>query len=63
MTLRTLALVLAALLSVPAALVLLRPGRPGDDDGEMTADRRLDAFWNIVPLALILALIVLAAAA
>lgn len=63
MTVRTLALVLAAFLAVPAAIVLLRPGRPGDDAGELAAHRRLDALWAVVPIALVLALIGLAAAA
>lgn len=59
---RTVALVLAALLAVPAALVLLRPVRP--TDGEQEPPRRaLDGLWAVVPLALLLVLIGFAAAA
>lgn len=64
MTLRMVALVLAAVLAVPAALVLLRPGRAGDDPGEAQGEhRRLDALWAVVPIALLVVLIALSAAA
>ena len=63
MTVRVLALALATILALPAALVLLRPGRPDDDPGEPSAHRRLDALWAVVPLALLVALIGLSATA
>lgn len=63
MTLRELALAVAVVLAVPAAIALLRPGRAGDDPGELSAARRLDAFWAAVPLVLLVVLIALAVAA
>ncbi len=61
MTLRTLALVLAAVLAIPAMALLLRPGRTGD--GRRVAWLSLDGLWTIVPVALLAALIAFAAAA
>ena len=63
MTLRIVALVLAVALAIPAALVLLRPGRAGDDGGEPPPRRRLDLVWAAVPIVLLAALIALSAAA
>lgn len=63
MTVRTLALVLVVVLAVPAALALLRPGRAGDDPGEPTTPRPLDAVWALVPIVLLAALIVLSVTA
>jgi len=63
MSLRTVALVLAALLAVPAALVLLRPAPPAAADADQAPVKRpLDTFWSFVPLVLLVALIALAAA-
>jgi len=59
---RVVALVLVVLLAVPAALVLLRPARPGDGEQE-PPKRALDGVWAVVPLALLVVLIGLAAAA
>ena len=57
---RTVALVLAALLALPAAIVLLRPApRTGED----APRRALDALWALVPITLLLVLIGLSAAA
>ena len=63
MTLRLVALALAVALAIPAALVLLRPGRAGADRPDPPARRRLDVVWAAVPIVLLTALIVLAAAA
>jgi len=63
MTLRLVALALAVALAIPAALLLLRPGRAGADGTEAPARRRLDALWAAVPILLLTALIALAAAA
>ena len=63
MTLRLVALVLAVALAVPAALILLRPGRAGADGADPPARRRLDVVWAAVPIVLLAALIALAAAA
>lgn len=60
MTVRTLALVLAAVLAVPA-LLLLRPTRGAD--GGRASWLSLDGVWTLVPVALLAALIALAAAA
>lgn len=63
MTLKLLALALAVVLSVPAALALLRPGRAVDGPGEPTPRRPLDALWAVVPIVLLIALIAFSAAA
>ena len=62
MTLRTLALVLAALLAIPAMALLLRPRRDGAR-APRTAWFSLDGLWTVVPVALLAALIAFAAAA
>lgn len=63
MTLRTVALVLAALLAVPAILIVLRqPSREGEPKGS-AAHRGLEALWVVVPLALLALLLGLSAAA
>jgi hypothetical protein len=61
MTLRMLALVLAAVLAVPAMVLLLKPRRDGD--APRTAWLSLDGLWTIVPVALLAALFAFAAAA
>ena len=61
MTLRMLALVLAAVLAVPAMVLLLKPRRDGD--GPRTAWLSLDGLWTVVPVALLAALFAFAAAA
>ena len=63
MTLRIVALALAVALAIPAALVLLRPGRADPDRSDPPVRRRLDVVWAAVPIVLLTALIVLAAAA
>jgi hypothetical protein len=63
MTLKLLALALAVVLSVPASLALLRPGRAGDSPGEPVPRRPLDALWAVVPIVLLVALIVFSAVA
>ena len=63
MTLRLVALALAVALAIPAALILLRPGRAGDDGSAPPARRRLDVVWAAVPIVLLTVLIALAAAA
>ncbi len=59
---RTVALILAALLAVPAALVLLRPPPPSQEE-QQPPRRALDGLWAIVPIAFLLVLLGLAAAA
>jgi hypothetical protein len=61
MTLRLLALVLAAILAVPAMVLLLRPRR--GSDAPRTAWLSLDGLWTVVPVALLAALFAFAAAA
>jgi hypothetical protein len=61
MTLRLLALVLAAILAVPAMILLLAPRRGGD--APRTAWLSLDGLWTVVPVALLAALFAFAAAA
>jgi hypothetical protein len=61
MTLRTLALVLAAVLAVPAMALLLRPRR--GDGAPRTRWLSLDGLWTVVPVALLAALFAFAAAA
>lgn len=63
MSMRMVALVLAALLAVPAIIVVLRqPSTEGGDRGS-AAHRRLEALWVVVPLALLAVLIAFSAAA
>ena len=61
MTLRTLALVLAVVLAIPAMALLLRS--PRGDGAPRTAWLSLDGLWTVVPVALLAALIAFAAAA
>lgn len=61
MTLRILALVLAAVLAVPAMLLLLRA--PRGDGAPRTAWLSLDGLWTVVPVAFLAALFAFAAAA
>ncbi len=61
MTLRMLALVLAAVLAVPAMLLLLRS--PRGDGAPRTGWLSLDGLWTVVPVALLVALFAFAAAA
>jgi len=63
MSVRMVALVLAVILAVPAALVLLRPPRAEGEPEGSAAHRRLEAFWAVVPVALLVVLIALSAAA
>ena len=63
MTLRMAALALAALLAVPAMLVLLAPRRDGRRERARGRRLTLDGLWTVVPVALLLALIAFAAAA
>jgi len=60
MTLRMLALVLAAVLAIPAMALLTRRR---DGDGPRTAWLSLDGLWTIVPVALLAVLFAFAAAA
>jgi hypothetical protein len=61
MTLRMLALVLAAVLAVPAILPLLRA--PRGDAAHRTRWLSLDGLWTVVPVAFLIALFAFAAAA
>jgi len=61
MTLRTLALALAALLAIPAILPLLRA--PRGDDGARTRWLSLDGLWTVVPVAFLVALLAFTAVA
>ena len=61
MTLRMLALVLAAALAVPAVVLLLRA--PLGDGTRRPSWLSLDGLWTIVPVALLAALFAFAAAA
>ncbi|MGE0025767.1 MAG: hypothetical protein AB7O78_10905 [Thermoleophilia bacterium] len=61
MTLRMLALVLAAVLAVPAMLLLLRA--PRGEGAPRVSWLSLDGLWTVVPVALLVALFALAAAA
>jgi heme/copper-type cytochrome/quinol oxidase subunit 2 len=63
MTLRVLALILAAALAVPAVLALARMAVAGRDRGGTPAHRRLEALWVAVPIALLAALVGFAVAA
>ncbi len=60
---RMVALILAALLAVPAALVLLRPAPPSPEGEHEPPRRALDALWAVVPIAFLLVLIGFAATA
>jgi len=61
MTLRTLALVLAAVLAIPAMALLLRS--PRGEGAPRTSWLSLDGLWTVVPVALLAALFAFAAAA
>jgi hypothetical protein len=61
MTLRMLALVLAAVLAVPAVLLLLRS--PLGDGSRRPSWLSLDGLWTVVPVVLLVALFAFAAAA
>jgi hypothetical protein len=61
MTLRTLALVLAVVLAIPAMALLLRS--PRGAGAPRTSWLSLDGLWTVVPVALLAALIAFAAAA
>jgi hypothetical protein len=61
MTLRMLALVLAAVLAVPAMILLLRS--PRGDGAPRTRWLSLDGLWTVVPVALLVALFAFAGAA
>lgn len=61
MTLRILALVLAAVLAVPAVVLLLRA--PRGDGAPRVAWWSLDGLWTVVPVALLAALFAFAVAA
>ena len=63
MTLRVLALLLAVALAVPAVVALARMARAGRDRDAAPARRRLEALWVVVPIALLVALLALSAAA
>jgi heme/copper-type cytochrome/quinol oxidase subunit 2 len=63
MTLRVLALLLAAALAVPAVVAIARTALAGRDRDAPPARRRLEALWVIVPIALLVALLALSAAA
>jgi hypothetical protein len=63
MTLRVLALVLAAALAVPAAVAIARMAVAGRDRDAPPARRRLEALWAIVPIALLAVLIAFSVAA
>jgi heme/copper-type cytochrome/quinol oxidase subunit 2 len=63
MTLRVLALALAVALAVPAVVAIARTALAGRDRAAAPARRRLDALWVVVPIAMLAALLVLAAAA
>jgi hypothetical protein len=61
MTLRTFALVLAAVLAIPAMLPLLRA--PRGEGAPRTVWLSLDGLWTVVPVVFLIALIAVAAAA
>ena len=63
MTLRVLALLLAAALAVPAVVAIARMALAGRDRHAAPARRRLEALWVVVPIALLVALLALSAAA
>ena len=55
--------IIAALLAIPAALVLLRHRRDAGDRAEARSWLSLDGLWTAVPIVLLVALIAFAAAA
>ena len=57
MTLKLLALALAVVLSVPASLALLRPGRAGDSPGELWAEGRCLSYGHVLPYHLLIDLL------
>lgn len=61
MTLRMLALVLAAIIAVPAMIPLLRA--PRGEGAPRTAWLSLDGLWTVVPVVFLIALLAFAAAA
>ena len=63
MTLRVLALLLAVALAVPAVVAIARMALAGRDRDASPARRRLEALWVVVPIALLVALLALSAAA
>jgi hypothetical protein len=63
MSLRVLALLLAALLAVPATIALLRPRHQPGAAAEAVPPRPLDRLWAVVPAALLALLAALSAAA
>jgi heme/copper-type cytochrome/quinol oxidase subunit 2 len=63
MTLRILALALVVVLALPATVGILRIARQAREPGGTAGRRRLEALWTLVPVVLLGALIVLAAAA
>ena len=63
MTLRVLALLLAVALAVPAVVAIARMALAGRDRDAAPARRRLEALWVVVPIALLVALLALSAAA
>jgi len=62
MTLRLLALAMVIVLALPAVVLLLRRGTATDDPEGPSTTTRLDAVWLVVPVALLVALIVLSVA-
>ncbi|MGD9696471.1 MAG: hypothetical protein AB7V42_12530 [Thermoleophilia bacterium] len=63
MTLRTAALVLAVVLSVPAVVAILAMSRGTAGEDATPGRRRLNALWVATPIVLLAGLIVLSAAA
>ncbi len=63
MTLRVLALLLAVALAVPAVVAIARAAIAGRDRDAAPARRLLEALWVVVPIALLVALLALSAAA
>ena len=63
MTLRLLALAIVIVLALPAVVLLMRRGTAPDDPEAPSTTTRLDAFWLVVPVALLAVLVVLAVAA
>jgi heme/copper-type cytochrome/quinol oxidase subunit 2 len=56
MSLRLIALLVAAVLTVPASVALLRPRRSAEGPADESARRPLDAIWAVVPVILLIAL-------
>ena len=63
MSMRMVALVLAALLAVPAIVIVLRQPRAAEGERGSAAHRGLEALWVAVPLVLLAVLIGFSAAA